>query len=282
MKLLLHNGKLISESTFNGLNRGLYYGDGFFESFRFINGAVHLLDIHQKRMDIAFEKLGLEKPTSLTRTELSKCFKKLAAANELENGKIRLTIYRKWGGAFIPDSKECDWIAEMIEIDISRFDLNRKGLLVDIYKNEKRWSSGSNSFKSLNASFYVNAGLFAKEKRVDEAFILNEKNEIIESLYSNIFYQINDQLYTPPIEGGGLPGVMRAYVIHVLKKQGVEVFEKSLLEEELHEVDELFLTNAVRGIQWVGGYKAKRFYSRNIREYSNFLNGSVTKIAAFK
>ncbi|MFQ3326507.1 MAG: branched-subunit amino acid aminotransferase/4-amino-4-deoxychorismate lyase [Salibacteraceae bacterium] len=282
MKLLLHNGKLISESTFNGLNRGMYYGDGFFETIRFINGNVHLIDIHQKRMDIAFDELGLNRTASLSRLELTKSFRKLAAANELDNGKIRLTIFRKWGGTFIPESDDCEWIAELSPIKNIDFQLNRKGLLIDIYKKEKKWSESAKSFKSLNASFYVNAGRFAREKRVDEAFVLNEKNEIIESLYSNIFYQKKDQLYTPPIEGGGLPGIMRAYVIHVLQKQGVVVFEKPLLEDELHEVDELFLTNSIRGIQWVGGYKAKRFYSRHIREYSNYLNRTLSKALAIK
>ena len=282
MKLLLHNGKLISESTFNGLNRGLYYGDGFFETIRYMNGNVHLIDIHQKRMDIAFDQLGLNKTASLSKSELTKSFKKLAAANELDNGKIRLTIFRKWGGAFIPDTDDCDWIAELNPIENVDFELNRKGLQVDIYKKEKKWSESAKSFKSLNASFYVNAGRFARAKRVDEAFVLNEKSEIIESLYSNIFYQKKDQLYTPPIEGGGLPGVMRAYVIYVLQKQGVQVFEKPLLEEELHEVDELFLTNSIRGIQWVGGYKTKRFYNRNIREYSNYLNRTLLKMTAIK
>jgi len=282
VKLLLHNGKLISESTFNGLNRGLYYGDGFFETFRYMNNALHLIDIHQKRMNIAFTELGLTKPASLTKSELTKSIKKLAAANEIDNAKVRLTVYRKWGGTFIPNTDECDWVAELSSIDNVDFDLNRKGLLVDIYKKEKKWSVSAKSFKSLSASSYVNAGRFAREKRVDEAFILNEKDEIIESLYSNIFYLKNDKLYTPPIEGGGLPGVMRAYVIHVLQKHGVQVFEKILLEEELHEVDELFLTNSVRGIQWVGGYKNKRFYSRQIREYSNYLNRTLSKMAEIK
>ena len=282
MKLLLHNGKLISGSTFNGLNRGLYYGDGFFETIRYMNGNVHLIDIHQKRMDIAFDQLGLNKAASLSKLELTKSFRKLAAANELDNGKIRLTIFRKWGGAFIPNTDDCDWIAEFNPIEIIDFELNRKGLQVDIYKKEKKWSESAKYFKSLNASFYVNAGRFARDKRVDEAFVLNEKSEIIESLYSNIFYQKKDQLYTPPIEGGGLPGVMRAYVIHMLQKQGIQVFEKTLLEEELHEVDELFLTNSIRGIQWVGGYKTKRFYNRNIREYSNYLNRTLLKMAEIK
>lgn len=274
MKLLVHNGKLISESTLSGLNRGLYYGDGFFETMRMVNGKVHLFDVHLKRFAIAMQQLGLLYNSTLDKVALSESLVKLAAANEIDNGKIRLTVYRKQGGAFIPETDEVDWIAELAPIEQSGFELNRKGLIIDLYKKQRKWSESALPFKSLNAAFYVQAGRFARDKRVDEVLILNEKHELIESLYSNIFYFHDGQLYTPPIEGGGLPGVMRAYVIHILKKNGVEVLEKPLLEEELYDVEELFLTNSVRGIQWVAGFNSKRFYSRNIREYSNWLQKS--------
>ena len=61
----------------------------------------------------------------------------MAAANEIDNAKVRLTVYRKWGGTFIPNTDECDWVAELSSIDNVDFDLNRKGLLVDIYKKRK-------------------------------------------------------------------------------------------------------------------------------------------------
>ncbi len=275
MNLLLHNGKLISESTFSGINRGLYYGDGLFETIRLIEGKVHLLDVHLKRMQLGFKMLGFESNASLEKETLRDSLLKLAAANELQNGKIRLTIYRKQGGAFIPETDAVDWLAELQPIDQSIFEINRKGLIVDVYKKEQKHSATRIPYKSVNAAFYIQAGRYARDNKLDEVLIINEREEIIESLYSNVFYLEKDQLYTPPIEGGGLPGVMRAFVIHILNKQGVEVLEKPLSIEELYDVDELFLTNSIRGIRWVGGFHSKRFYSRHIREYVNWLNASV-------
>ncbi len=277
MKLLLHNGKLISESTLIGLNRAMYYGDGFFESIRLIEGSIHLLDVHLKRMQFAFKELGLIKNESFSRSALERSLLKLAEANELSNGKIRLTVFRKGAGAYIPESDEVEWIAELTPIEQEKFEINRKGLLVDVYKKQELPKVLSKPYKSLNAAFYIGAGRFARDKKVNEVFVINEQQEIVESIYSNVFYQKGAQLYTTPVESGGLPGVMRAYLIHLLQKQDIEVLEKPLGMEELYEVDELFLTNAIRGIQWVAGYNSKRFYSRYIREYSNLLNKSVKK-----
>ncbi len=280
MKLLVHNGRLISESTFSGLNRGLYYGDGFFETMRLINGRVHLFNVHMKRFSKAMMHLGLNINDTISPLNLNVSLEKLAAANEIDNGRVRLTVYRTAGGAFVPESDEVEWVAELISVEQNGFEINRKGLLIDVYKKERKWQHSALPFKSLNAAFYIQAGRFARDKKVDEVLVLNENDEIIESLYSNIFYFLNNKLCTPPIEGGGLPGVMRAFVIHVLQKNGVEVLERILQEEDLYNVEELFLTNAVKGIQWVGGFGAKRFYSRHIREYSNYLQKTISLKAA--
>ena len=280
MKLLVHNGRLISESTFSGLNRGLYYGDGFFETMRLINGRVHLFNVHMKRFSKAMMHLGLNSHDTMSHLNLNVSREKVAAANEIDNGRVRLTVYRTAGGAFVPESDEVEWVAELISVEQNGFEINRKGLLIDVYKKERKWQHSALPFKSLNAAFYIQAGRFARDKKVDEVLVLNENDEIIESLYSNIFYFLNNKLCTPPIEGGGLPGVMRAFVIHVLQKNGVEVLERILQEEDLYNVEELFLTNAVKGIQWVGGFGAKRFYSRHIREYSNYLQKTISLKAA--
>ena len=41
---------------------------------------------------------------------------------------------------------------------------------------------------------------------------------------------------------------------------GVKVYETALTPQNLIQADELFLTNAVRGIEWVSSYKTKRYF----------------------
>jgi branched-chain amino acid aminotransferase len=60
---------------------------------------------------------------------------------------------------------------------------------------------------------------------------------------------------------------MRETVIEHLKKQGISVHEKGIAIEDLLAADEVFLTDVINGIRWVGAFRNKRFFnnfSRNI------------------
>ena len=53
---------------------------------------------------------------------------------------------------------------------------------------------------------------------------------------------------------------MRAVLIRTAIDRGVKIYEAALTPQNLIQADELFLTNAVRGIEWVSSYKTKRYF----------------------
>lgn len=275
MAQILFNGKIISDQLFNGINRGLYYADGLFETIRLVNGKVHLLELHLKRLLGGMKQLGLLPNESLQKEHLTQMITELAALDKIENARIRLTVYRRAGGAFIPETDEVDWVCTLTEIDNDGFKLNRKGVLMDVYTDKVKSSDIRLPYKPLNSNFYVQAGRKARDEHWEEAFILNERREIIESIHANVFYIKGEKVFTPPLSSGCLPGTMRALIVHLLQKQGIQIVERVLKPEELFDIDELFLTNSIKGIQWVGAYRSKRFYSRHIREISGLLNRLV-------
>jgi branched-chain amino acid aminotransferase len=57
-------------------------------------------------------------------------------------------------------------------------------------------------------------------------------------------------------------GVMRQVVINLAKQNNIPVTEAQINPEILYEADEVFLTNATRGIQWVMGYGVKRYFNQ--------------------
>jgi branched-chain amino acid aminotransferase len=65
---------------------------------------------------------------------------------------------------------------------------------------------------------------------------------------------------------------MRMQVINLAINHGIKVYECNILPQNLLAADEIFLTNAIRGISWVGGYRTKRYFnviSRRIQAYLN-------------
>jgi branched-chain amino acid aminotransferase len=107
---------------------------------------------------------------------------------------------------------------------------------------------------------YVMAGLTKTSLRLDDCLLVNDNGHIIESINSNIFVIKNGTLYTSPITDGCIDGVMRKQILAIAAQNKILAFEQSLTVHTLTDGDEVFLTNAIIGIQWVGQFKNK-FYT---------------------
>ena len=68
---------------------------------------------------------------------------------------------------------------------------------------------------------------------------------------------------------------MRTQIINLALDSGMKVYECNLTPQNLLVADEVFLTNAVRGIQWVGSYRTKRYFNAATTELVHKLNDRV-------
>ena len=99
--------------------------------------------------------------------------------------------------------------------------------------------------KTTRRAFYDHA--YAEARRLGFADVLftNEHGHITEGAIHNIFVRHNDQWRTPAITAGVLPGVYRRHLLSTHP----EIVEANLTPESLQTADELWLTNAVRGVR---------------------------------
>jgi len=72
-----------------------------------------------------------------------------------------------------------------------------------------------------------------------------------------------------------MDGVMRKQVLRMAKDLNINVFEGMLNGSMLLQADEMFLTNAIRGIQWVASYRQKRYFNKATKEIIEYLNQSM-------
>ena len=90
------------------------------------------------------------------------------------------------------------------------------------------------------------AGELARLKKhygVDEVIFTNPHGALCEGSFTNLFLDIDGKLYTPPLEAGLLPGILRAKLIGT-----GEATEKPLTLEDLYEADGLYMGNSMRGL----------------------------------
>ena len=105
------------------------------------------------------------------------------------------------------------------------------------------------------------AGLYKQQNKLDDVFLLNQNGFLCEAGSSNVFVLYNHHLYTPALSEGCVEGVMRQVVIQMAADLHIPLTEAQINPEILYEADEVFLTNATRGIQSVMGFGVRRYFN---------------------
>jgi len=265
------NGELKKSHDFSlGLeNRAFAYGDGFFESILVLKSEIPLWDFHCSRISKAFALLQMQ--FDFDCKSLKNKLLALVDANNLqnENARLRLHFFRNNGGFYGPTQNSASFVASAQKHPKQAFELNEGGLKIGFAKSAI--ASNGLGIKSSSALPYVLAAIEKQAKQLDELIICNEKGEVAEAISSNIWWVKNDIVFTPFLESGCVAGVFRAFLIDHLQKQGIQVIQTAFAKQHILQAQELFLTNAVQGIQWVG--QIDEFYFRS--QFVHFLSDSL-------
>jgi branched-subunit amino acid aminotransferase/4-amino-4-deoxychorismate lyase len=240
-------------------NRAFHFGDGLFESMRVIGGRVAFIGSHWARLSSGAELLRITLPAQLTMEALARMVEELVQRTGHMNARCRLTLFRGGGGYYRPETNEGSFTIELKPLTTPNYTENDQGLMVDIWPEMRKPLNELARHKTLNSQYYVLAALWSQQRGLDDCLLQNDRGNIIESSTGNLFIVSNGVLYTPSLTDGCVGGVMRAEVINLALANGIKVYECSLNPQNLLAADELFITNAVKGIQWASTYRTKRY-----------------------
>ena len=109
--------------------------------------------------------------------------------------------------------------------------------------------------------------------------MFNVKGTLAEAISSNVFLISGDTIVTPALTNGGVNGVMRRYVISQLEKS-YRIVQADVLMKDIDEADEIFLTNAVRGVQSVAVVGSVVYSDNMTRDIFAQTNHSIRQIVA--
>lgn len=253
---LCYNGKFVpaSDTILTADNRSFRYGDGCFETMRVYQGEVLLADLHFERLMASLHLLHFAPPLHFTKAYFTKLVMDLCTRNNHDQlARVRLTIFRADGGLYDPVNNTPYFIIQSWDLDKKVLELNDAGLELDVFPDAKISCDKFSSIKSNNCLPYVMAAMYAKQHRINEAILLNPYGRVADTTTANLFIVHHKQLITPPLSEGGVCGVMRK---HLMKMDlPFRIIEKPLTIEDLENADEIFLTNAIMGIRWVGMFR---------------------------
>ena len=272
---ILHNDEFvaINHPILTAGNRGFKYGDGLFETMRMSKGKLKFAELHADRLRAGMMALKMEGSVLLDEYFLKQKTGELCKKNKLkDNVRFRLSVYRAGDGLYTPDTNKTGYVLEASTLEEENYGLNKKGLIIDVFDELTKPVNSLSNFKTSSSLLYVMAGLYKKQHRLDDAFILNQHGFLCESISSNIFVVYDKKIYTPALSEGCVAGVMRNVVMSMCKAHDIEVIEAQINPEILKAAEEVFITNAISGIRWVMGYGRKRYFNEMTKLLSAKLN----------
>ncbi|TSJ38614.1 4-amino-4-deoxychorismate lyase [Mucilaginibacter corticis] len=268
------NGEIVPADSklLSVANRSFKYGDGLFESMRMLKGQLKFADLHADRLQRGMKALKIDGYSQMDTYFLKEVAEQLAARNKAKHGRLRLSVYRDAEGLYTPSQNKAGYCLEFTPADEPRYFLNEKGLIVDIFTDLPKPLNFLSNIKTCNSLTYVMAALYRSQNNLDEAFLLNQNGFLCEATSANVFVWYQNHLYTPALSEGCVEGVMRQVIINIAKKNNIPITEAQINPEILYEADEVFVTNASKGIQSVMGYGIRRYFNKLSKGLMDELN----------
>ena len=244
-------------------NRSFRYGDGLFETIKVKKGRICLENYHFERLMAGVSLLQFEPASSFTPGRLAGQILELCEKNgHMVFARVRLVVFRGDGSLYDPVDPFPHYIIQSWPLAAGSDAINENGLALDVFPDGRKPCDPLANLKSNNYLLYVMAALYARKNRLNDCLVLNSRDRIADSTIANLFYCKDGKIYTPPLSEGCVAGVMRRYLADLLPTTSFTLHEKVTTAEDLQNAEGVFLTNAIRGIQWVGSFGRTTYSAR--------------------
>ncbi|HEX4137466.1 MAG TPA: aminotransferase class IV [Bryobacteraceae bacterium] len=240
----LHNGN-IRETTEAGLfpgQLGLLSGWGVFTTLRVADGALFAWERHWARMSRDAQMLNVEMPANLNNVERDLI--RLIEANHAESSTLRLVVVRNTGGFW--EGPSTGRASDTIALTAASRQWGDSVRLA-IQPNSRYAACDFTRAKVLTWGHNLRWYERAHEQGFDEVILLNEFGRVAECTSANVFAVFGQEVLTPPIGEGCLPGITREVLLEI-RVPGISVVERALSIEDLYRADEVFITSTTRGL----------------------------------
>lgn len=255
------NGELLFEekTKLSIENRGFKFGDAIFETIKVANHKIIFWEDHYFRLMASMRMLRMKIPMEFTLEFLEQeILKTVKVQDEAISFRVRLNVYRKDGGLYTPKTNEVDYL-----IDVKKNNYIKKEVyIVDVFKDFYSYSGLLSTIKTNNRMVNTLASIYANENDLDNCVLINEKKGVVEVTNANIFVLKGNIIKTPALTEGCVKGIVRKKVIEIISKNSDYTVEETTISPfEIQKADEVFITNAIIGVQPVTNYKKKKFTS---------------------
>lgn len=230
-------------------NRGLAYGDGFFETMLFRQGRCSLLNYHMARMCNTAKRLGFALSVSDVQQLISELLD--SVVDDQQDQIIKLIITRESGGRGYRCADQAD-----TEVFVQSFPYSvslsagviEQGVKLRVCDIKLAIQPALAGLKHLNRLENVLARNEWRSEEFYEGLLLDQNGLIIEATQSNIFFKIGQRWLTPELNQSGVAGVMRSWLLENESSLNERFHATTLSMDDLGKADACFICNSVQGV----------------------------------
>ena len=253
------NGEPQSTTTIH--DRGLHYGDGFFTTILINNKQILNWSAHWRRIENSCSVLNFPVPdSSQLKGWIAKALLSYLNEKQEKNCVLKILFTRGVGGIGYqaPSETKLNCLFIIKPSPITNIETANQPMEVGLC-NHLASISGLAGIKTLNRLENVMARTEIVTSGFTEGIMINHNQQIACGTQSNVFIIQDKRVITPKLDLSGVEGTTRYQLMSLLPDLGYQVEEAELTLEQLHQADELFFSNAVRGIQPVNKFLNSEF-----------------------
>ena len=225
-------------------DRGVQFGDGVYEVFKFVDKRPIFLAEHFRRLDRGVREIEI--PNPWTEVSFEQMVSELLRRTEFGEGIVYIEVTRGESerAHFWPENLQPTAIAYSRRFRFPDAEKKERGIHM-ITTRDMRWRACH--VKSVNLLANALAKKKAQRAGADEALLIDE-GIVREGASSSFFIVKNGRIITHPLDEHILPGVVRDRTIGLALGAKIRVDERPLREQELFDLDEAFITSTTMGV----------------------------------
>ena len=210
---------------------GFAYGFGLFETMKLAGGRLCFWSAHWARLRQSADALGLD--CGYAEGAVLDAIRSLVRAESLSDGTIKLSLFADKLYVYSRPMLAAAGGPIALKLDAS------------CPINERSRLAGHKTHNYME-NFLLLQG--CRRAGYFDVLRVNTAGYLGETTVGNLFIVRGGRLYTPSLDAGILPGVVRGAVLAAARQGNVDAVEALLLPEQLRSAEAVFMTNSSGGI----------------------------------
>ncbi len=228
-------------------SKAFQQGLSFVEAMRIKDGKLAYLEQHLDRLYAAFEDFN--ERASIEKDQLEKALTDYISCSPVKNGRGRVQSFDDEGLQSV-----------VMTVDDYGYDsdsLLTEGITLGLTTNLRPVQDSRFKYKT---NQYLSALMEQKKQpNCHEIIGVNDVGNITEGLKSNVFFVVQNHVYTPDLACNILGGIMRQQVAEILGSEGFEISTGCYTIEDIIGAESIFVTNALMPVAVVSTFLGKHY-----------------------